>query len=90
MLKCPVYLLDEKSGDVPVGDVLIAGTKVGVFPSLTEAVNSIVKVKEIIQPNDEWAKVYDELYPYYVEMYKHLDQDLKALRGTVNKIRAAK
>ena len=50
----------------------------------------IVKVKEIIQPNDEWAKVYDELYPYYVEMYKHLDQDLKALRGTVNKICAAK
>ncbi len=78
MLKCPVYLLDEKSGDVPVGDVLIAGTKVGVFPSLTEAVNSIVKVKEIIQPNDEWAKVYDELYPYYVEMYKHLDQDSPA------------
>ena len=90
MLHCPVYLLDEKSGDVPVGDVLIAGTKVGVFPSLTEAVNSVVKVSEIIQPNEEWAKVYDELYPYYVDMYKQLDSDLKGLRNTVNKIRSEK
>lgn len=89
MLHCPVYLLDEKSGDVPVGDALIAGTKVGVFPSLTEAVNSVVKVSEIIQPNEEWGKIYDELFPYYVSMYKDLDQDLKSLRGTVNRIQAA-
>ena len=88
MLHCPVYLLDETSGDVPVGDVLIAGTKVGVFPSLTEAVSSVVKVSEILQPNEKWAKVYDEMYPYYVAMYKNLDPNLKSLRGSVDKIRA--
>ena len=83
MLRMPVYLLDEKSGDVPVGDALIAGHKVGVFSNLTEAVKKIVKVNEIIQPVDEWADAYDKLYPYYVNMYQHLDQDLKSLRNTV-------
>lgn len=83
MLRMPVYLLDDKSGDVPVGDALIVGHKVGVFPDLTKAVQQIVKVNEIIQPVDEWADAYDKLYPYYVNMYQHLDQDLKSLRNTV-------
>jgi len=84
MLRLPVYLLDERSSDVPVGDALIVGHKVGVFPDLTKAVEQIVKVNEIIQPNNEWADVYDKLYPYYVEMYQHLDQDLMRLRRTVD------
>lgn len=86
MLQMPVYLLDEKSGDVPVGDALIVGHKVGVFPDLTKAVENIVKVNEIIQPIDEWVETYDKLYPYYVEMYKDLDSSLKNLRNTVNNI----
>lgn len=84
MLKMPVYLLDEKSGDVPVGDALIAGHKVGVFPNLTKAVEQIVKVNEIVQPVEEWVDAYDKLYPYYVEMYQHLDKDLKGLKQTID------
>lgn len=84
MLKMPVYLLDEKSGDVPVGDALIVGHKVGVFPDLTKAVENIVKVNEIIQPVEEWVEAYDRLYPYYVEMYRHLDGDLMRLKSTMD------
>ncbi len=83
MLHMPVYVLDEKSGDVPVGDALIAGNKVGVFPNLSEASRRIVKVREVVEPIPEWTAAYDRLYPYYVEMYRHLDQDLKSLRDTV-------
>ena len=86
MLKMPVYLLDEKSGDVPVGDALIVGHKVGVFPDLTKAAENIVKVNEIIQPVDKWVEVYDKLYPYYVDMYESLDRHLKSLKNTVDKI----
>lgn len=75
MLNMPVMILDEGSGDVPVGDVLIAGAAVGVFDNLTETMNKFVKVKEVIEPNPEWTKVYDKMYPYYVNMYKHLDAD---------------
>lgn len=87
MLHCPVYLLDEKSGNVPVGDALIAGHKVGVFPNLTDAISSIVKVTDIIQPNEQWAKVYDQLYPYYVNLYQHLDADLRSLKKSVSAVR---
>lgn len=86
MLKMPVYILDEKSGDVPVGDALIVGHKVGVFPDLTKAANQIIKVNEIIQPVDEWVETYDKLYPFYVNMYQHLDGDLKQLKSIVDEL----
>lgn len=86
MLHMPVYILDEKSGDVPVGDALLVGRKVGVFPNLTEAAEKIVKVKEVIEPVKEWEEAYDKLYPYYVDMYRHLDKDLEQLKKTVSEI----
>ena len=86
MLHMPVHVLDDRSGDVPVGDALLVGRKVGVFPDLTEAAEKIIKVKEIIEPVKEWEEAYDQLYPYYVEMYRHLDQDLKQLKKTVSQL----
>lgn len=86
MLHLPVYVLDEQSGDVPVGDALLVGRKVGVFPNLTEAAEKIVKVKEIIEPVKEWEEAYDKLYPYYVDLYGHVDQDLKKLKKTVREL----
>lgn len=79
-LHMPVYLLDDASGDVPVGDALIAGHKVGVFPDLAEATSRIVKVKEVIDPIPQWEAAYDKLYPYYIKMYQHLDADFKELK----------
>jgi len=86
MLNMSVYVMDDKSGDVPVGDALIVGHKLGVFPELTKAAEKIVKVNEIIEPVEEWVEAYDKLYPYYVEMYKHLDTDLKSLKNTVDQL----
>ena len=81
VLNMPVYVLDDSSGDVPVGDCLIAGHKLGIFPDLEEASKKIIKIKEVIQPDPEWVEVYDRLYPFYVSMYKHLDQDLEQLQS---------
>ena len=86
MLRMPVYILDEKSGDVPFGDTLIAGHAVGVFPDLTETISKLIQVKEIIQPVEEWADVYDQMYPLYIDMYKHLDSDLIRLKETMTRI----
>lgn len=82
VLHMPVLVLDEKSGDVPVGDALIVGHKVGVFTDPAETVDRIIKVKEVIEPIPEWEKAYDQYYPYYIRMYQHLDQDLKQLKAT--------
>ena len=83
MLRVPVYLLDSSSGDVPMGDALLVGHKVGVFPDFAKAAESIIKVREVIQPVQQWADIYDERYPYYVELYQKLDESLKNLRETV-------
>ncbi len=81
MLRVPVLLLDEKSGDVPFGDVLIAGHAVGVFPDLTKTISELIGIREVIQPVDEWADVYDKLYPYYLDLYRDLDKDLLRMRN---------
>ncbi len=84
VLRMPVYVLDEKSGDVPFGDTLIAGNAVGVFSNLSETVEKLIQVKEVIYPIEEWADVYDKIYPYYINMYKHLDSDLKQFENTMH------
>lgn len=86
MLRLPVYVLSGESGNVPVGDALIIGHKLGVFPDLKEATDKIIKVAEVIEPIPAWADAYDKLYPYYVEMYRHLDADLKQLQQTLRTI----
>jgi xylulokinase len=80
VLNMPVYVLDDTSGDVPVGDCLIAGHKLGVFPDLKEAADKIIKIKEVIMPDPEWVKMYDKLYPFYISMYQHIDGDLDQLK----------
>lgn len=86
MLHMPIYILDERSGDVPFGDVLIAGTAVGVFSDLTQTIKELIPIKEVIEPVPEWEAVYDKLYPYYLDMYQHLDADLRSFRTTVDNI----
>lgn len=77
MLRMPIYILDEKSGDVPFGDALIAGNAAGIFPDLTKTMSRLIQVKEVIEPIKEWTDVYDKMYPFYISMYKNLDDDLK-------------
>ena len=86
MLNMPVYVMDPDSGDVPVGDALIAGCRAGVFSDLTEASGKVMKVSEIIDPIPEWTKVYDQLYPHYLNLYKSMDSELAATYQTVQTI----
>lgn len=84
MLNMPVYVLTEGAGDIPMGDALIVGHKLGIFPDLKEAADRIIKVQEIIEPEETWVKVYDDLYPYYVGMYRELDSCLKRYKTTID------
>ena len=86
VLGVPVYTLDDKTGDVPFGDALIAGHAVGIYPNFSECIQKLIQVKEVIQPVDEWARVYEKIFPFYLEMYRHLDADLLALKQTVESL----
>lgn len=88
MLDMPVYILSEGAGDVPVGDALIVGHGMNIFPDLKEAAERIIKVQEIIEPDREWVQVYDALYPYYVEMYRRLDSCLEGYKNTVDTLKS--
>ena len=72
MLNIPVYLLDEASGDVPVGDALIVGYKVGVFEDLSKAVEQLIKVNDIVRPKEDWSRVLI-LMLIHLNSYKYLN-----------------
>lgn len=86
MLHMPVYTLDDNGGDVPFGDCLVAGVATGVFEDLTVSIKNMIRIKEQIDPVPEWEKVYDLLYPYYVEMYAKLDDTLRRYKETVDNL----
>ncbi len=79
VLNIEVLTIDDSIGGVPLGDALMAGTKVGVFSDLSEAVSKIVKINEVVSPDEKWTHLYDQLYPYYISMYQHLDEDLAGM-----------
>ena len=83
VLGVPVYLPDEKTGGVIFGDALIAGQSVGIFHDTAESIERMVSIKEIIEPDMSQKQIYDELFPYYLSMYRHLDSDLRDFKKSM-------
>ena len=54
------------------GAALLAGVADGAFPDIEEAVNACVRVREEIEPDPEWQRVYDEGYERYRALYPAL------------------
>ncbi len=67
---------DEGPG---MGAALLAGVGTGVFSDLREASDTILTVTSTVDPNTEWAEVYQELYPVYKGLYKALKPSYDAL-----------
>ncbi len=85
VLRIPVLIPDERSGDVPFGDVLIAGCAAGIYTDLAGVSRELIPIRETFEPDNTWADVYDELFPHYTAMYQHLDSDLAALQTSLDK-----
>ena len=54
------------------GAALLAGVADGAFTDIEEAVNACVRVREEIEPDPEWQRVYDEGYERYRALYPAL------------------
>lgn len=52
-----------------LGAALLAGTAVGLYPSLDEAVGLCVKTKDVYYPCEASSKLYDEKYRVYKDIY---------------------
>ncbi len=86
MLHVPVYLLDDRAGDIPFGDALCAGVAAGVFEDTAATVKKLIGIKEVIEPDEEWAAIYDRIYPFYIDLYRDVDKDLLRLKNEWNQI----
>ena len=56
------------------------------FPDLSDAAERLVKIDEVIEPDQEWVDRYEKIYPFYKEIFLHLDQDLRGLRTVVERL----
>lgn len=57
-----------------LGAAMLAGTGVGLYSSLEEAVNQVYKPGKTFEPNPELVPVYAELFEIYREIYPALEE----------------
>jgi xylulokinase len=53
-----------------LGCAMIAGTAVGIYPSLAEASKQLIQLDEEIVPNPDWVPRYEELGELFNEIYE--------------------
>jgi xylulokinase len=68
VLGVPLELTEVEEGSA-YGAALLAGVSNGVFGSAQEAVETCVRVRDRVEPNEAWARVYDEGYARYQALY---------------------
>lgn len=77
----PIDIMNIDEGPA-VGACILAGVGAKVFRNVAEGCNSILKVQEIIEPDSERVKIYDDYYQTYRMLYPAL-KDLYAKQATL-------
>src|SRR5262249_37584368 len=73
MLGLPLELTMVEEGSA-FGAALLAGVAAGVFADAEDAVARTVRVREAVEPNAAWSRVYEDLYPRYRALYPALHE----------------
>ena len=68
MLNLPVEVLEQEEGP-SMGGAMLAAVACGEYVSVEEAVQAVVKVKEVIQPEAALAEKYEKQYRKFREIY---------------------
>lgn len=68
---CGVDVMSIEEGP-SVGACILAGVGVGAFSDIKEGCSRVLRVKEVIQPNKERVKLYNEYYESYRMLYPAL------------------
>jgi xylulokinase len=71
VLGLPLELTIVEEGSA-YGAALLAGVADGVFADAREAVAACVQAAEVVEPNPEWARAYEEGYARYRALYPAL------------------
>ncbi len=78
VLNMPIIVPDISTG-APFGGAIIAGTGLGIYKNPGKFAKEVAKTKKIVEPDEEWHKVYDEMYEVYISLYKNTKNDLYRL-----------
>jgi len=57
-----------------LGAAMLAGTAIGVFPSLQDAVDQLVSVRKVFEPREEKRGPYDKAFAVYRKIYPAIRQ----------------
>ncbi len=75
VLNMPIIVPDISTG-APFGGAIICGAGLGVYKDPGKFAKETAKVKKIVEPDEEWHKVYNEIYQIYLSLYKNTKKDL--------------
>jgi len=74
----PVVTIKNREGPA-LGAAILAGVGTGLYSSVPEACNRIIKVNEPQLPNAENAKKYDPYYKLYCDLYPSMKDNFQTL-----------
>ena len=75
---CPVQTIDAKEGPA-LGVAILAGVGAGLFKSVAEGCDALIRPGEIQTPIAENVAVYNRIYPLYRRLYDDLKTSFKSL-----------
>lgn len=78
MYGCPVTAFRTEEGPA-LGAAILAAVGAGVYTSLEEACEEIIRGDSVQEPNFENQKIYLEYFDLYKKLYADLREDFKAL-----------
>ncbi len=74
VLNMPVVVPDISTG-APFGDAIICGAGLGIYKNPGQFAKEAAKIKKIVEPDQEWNKIYNEIYEIYLNLYKNTRED---------------
>lgn len=78
VFNCTVLTAESNEGGA-LGAALLAAAGTGIYGSIGEACDAVIRIKEQCDPIPENAKKYEELYDIYTNLYLKIKADCAAL-----------
>jgi len=72
ILGVPVVTMENEEA-ASLGAAIVAGVAAGIYPSIEEAVERMIRIKDRYEPNVDNTDVYDRQYRKYIELYETLE-----------------
>ena len=71
-----------------IGAALLAGVGAGIYSSVAEAAEAVVRIVEEIEPTPEQAEIYDQVYAVFQGLYPKLKDGFRELGAIADSTRS--